>query len=153
MQHLTVYLFLENCSICFWWYLHPSSGAHTTVFTVSGICQTVTATYRCCGRIVTGLSAVWELYWFVLVQLRQLLLMMGGDITRNMWSSFPKINRLCDVAYCWKYTKMNMQLNFRALIQWPFQSQLNYNNLIFFISYETGADMHEIVTETVSLYF
>ena len=26
-------LFLENCSTCFGWYLHPSSGAHTTVFT------------------------------------------------------------------------------------------------------------------------
>ena len=30
-QHDTVYLFLENCSICFGWYLHPSSGARTTV--------------------------------------------------------------------------------------------------------------------------
>ena len=38
MQHYTVYLFLENCSTCFGWYLHPSSGAHTTVFTVSGTC-------------------------------------------------------------------------------------------------------------------
>jgi len=32
MQHYTVYLFLENCSTCFEWYLHRSSGAHTTVF-------------------------------------------------------------------------------------------------------------------------
>ena len=39
MQHYTVHLFLENR-----WYLHPSSGTHTTVFTVSGTCQTVTAT-------------------------------------------------------------------------------------------------------------
>jgi hypothetical protein len=31
-----------NCSTCFGWYLHPSSGAHTTVFTASGICHTVT---------------------------------------------------------------------------------------------------------------
>ena len=23
-----IYLFLENCSTCFGWYLHPSSGAH-----------------------------------------------------------------------------------------------------------------------------
>jgi len=36
----------ENCSTYFGWYLHPSSGAHTTVFTASGICQTVTATCR-----------------------------------------------------------------------------------------------------------
>ena len=41
MQHYTVYLFLENCSTCFGWYLLPSSGAHTTLFTVSGTCQTV----------------------------------------------------------------------------------------------------------------
>ena len=41
-----------NCSTCFGWYLHPSSGAHTTLSTASGTCQTVTAT--CCyrGRVV-----------------------------------------------------------------------------------------------------
>jgi len=37
MQLYTVYLILENCSTCFGWY-HPSSGAHITLFTVSGIC-------------------------------------------------------------------------------------------------------------------
>jgi len=41
MQRYTVYLFLENCSTCFGWYLHPSSGAHTTVSTESGTGQTV----------------------------------------------------------------------------------------------------------------
>ena len=35
-----------NCSLCFGWYLHPSSGAHITVSTASGICHTVTATCR-----------------------------------------------------------------------------------------------------------
>ena len=35
-----------NCSTCFGWYHHPSSGAHITVSTVSGIIETVTAT--CC---------------------------------------------------------------------------------------------------------
>jgi hypothetical protein len=43
-----------NCSTCFGWYLHPSSGAHTTVFTASGICQTVTATCRYSGRSING---------------------------------------------------------------------------------------------------
>jgi hypothetical protein len=33
-----------NCSTCFGRYFHPSSGAHTTVSTASGICHTVTAT-------------------------------------------------------------------------------------------------------------
>ena len=58
MQHL----FLENCTTRFGWYLHPPSGAHITVFTASGTCQTVTATCRYCGRVGTGLSVVWELY-------------------------------------------------------------------------------------------
>ena len=34
-----------NCSTCFGWYHHSSSGAQTTVSTASGICQTVTATW------------------------------------------------------------------------------------------------------------
>jgi len=46
MQRYTVYSFLENCSTCFRWYPHPSSGAHTTASTASGTCQTVTATCR-----------------------------------------------------------------------------------------------------------
>ena len=41
----------RNCSTCFRWYLHPSSGAQTTVSTASVICQTVTFTcrYRLCN--------------------------------------------------------------------------------------------------------
>jgi hypothetical protein len=51
-----------NCSTCFGWYFHPSSGAHTTVSTASGICHTVTAI--CCyrGRVGTGLSVLWMAY-------------------------------------------------------------------------------------------
>jgi hypothetical protein len=48
-QHdATIYsLFMSvNCSTCFGWYLHPSSGAHITVSTASGISVTVTATCR-----------------------------------------------------------------------------------------------------------
>ena len=53
-QVATLYsLFISvNCSTCFRWYLHPSSGAHTTVSRASGTCQTVTATCR----IATGSS-------------------------------------------------------------------------------------------------
>ena len=40
-----------NCATCFGWYFHPSSGAHTTVSTESGICHTVTATCRYRGRV------------------------------------------------------------------------------------------------------
>ena len=37
-----------------------------------------------------------------------MLLMMGGDTTRNMYSSFPEINKLCNFASCWKYIKRNI---------------------------------------------
>ena len=43
-----------NCSTCFEWYLHPSSGAHTTLSTASGNCQTVAATCRYRGRVGTS---------------------------------------------------------------------------------------------------
>jgi len=47
-QVATVYsLFISaNRSTCFVWYLHPSSGAHNTVSTVSGITETFTVTCR-----------------------------------------------------------------------------------------------------------
>ena len=34
--------------------------------------------------------------------------MMGGDTIRNMYSSFPEINKLCNVASYWKYIKRNI---------------------------------------------
>jgi hypothetical protein len=48
----------ENCSTCFKWYLHPSSGVHITVSTACGICHAVTATCRYRGRVGTGLSVL-----------------------------------------------------------------------------------------------
>jgi len=53
-QDATIYnLFISvNRSTCFRWYLHPSSGAHVTVFIASGIIQTVTDT--CHERDWTG---------------------------------------------------------------------------------------------------
>jgi len=51
-----------NRSTCFGWYPHPSSEAHTTVSTASGICHTVTATCRYRGRDGTGLSMLWLAY-------------------------------------------------------------------------------------------
>ena len=38
---VTQFIISGNCFTCFGWYLHPSSGAHTTVSTASGICHTV----------------------------------------------------------------------------------------------------------------
>jgi len=37
-----------------------------------------------------------------------MLLMMGGDATRNMYSSFPEINKMRNVASCWKYIETNI---------------------------------------------
>jgi hypothetical protein len=51
-----------NCSTCFGWYIHPSSGAHTTVSTASGICHTVITICRFRGRVGTGLSVLWVAY-------------------------------------------------------------------------------------------
>jgi hypothetical protein len=51
MQRYTVYLYLETALTCFGWYFHPSSEAHTTVSTASGICHTVTAICRNRGRV------------------------------------------------------------------------------------------------------
>jgi hypothetical protein len=48
-----------NCSTCFGWYFHPSSGAHTTVSSASGICHNVTVICRYRGRVGTGLSVLW----------------------------------------------------------------------------------------------
>jgi hypothetical protein len=62
MQRYTVYLHLENRSTRFGWYFHPSSGAHTTISTASGICHTVTAIYRYRGRVGTSLSVLWVAY-------------------------------------------------------------------------------------------
>jgi hypothetical protein len=57
--NVTQFILSENCSTCFEWYHHPSSGVQTTVSTASGICHTVTATCRYRGRVGTGLSVLW----------------------------------------------------------------------------------------------
>ena len=41
--NVTKFILSGNCSTCFGWYHHTSSGAQTTVSTASGICQTVIA--------------------------------------------------------------------------------------------------------------
>jgi hypothetical protein len=63
-QHATSHsLFISgNCSTCIGWHFHPSSGAHTTVSTASGICHTVTAICRHHGRVGSGLSVLWVAY-------------------------------------------------------------------------------------------
>ena len=47
-----------NCSTCFGRYLHPSSGAHTTLSTATGTCQTGSATCRYRGRVGTSVPTL-----------------------------------------------------------------------------------------------
>jgi hypothetical protein len=63
-QDVTLHsLFISgNCSTCFGWYFHPSTGAHTTLSTASGICHAVTAICRYRGRVGTGLSVLCVAY-------------------------------------------------------------------------------------------
>jgi hypothetical protein len=61
MQRYTVYFILKLLYM-FQWYFHPSSGAHTTVSTVSCICHTVTAVCRYREKVGTGLSVLWVAY-------------------------------------------------------------------------------------------
>jgi hypothetical protein len=103
-----VYYISINCSACFGWWFHPSSGAHITNYSIwywsdrlyylplswSGWnCPTTTegsgdglTSARCCNY-------------------SHVLLMMGGITTRNVQSSLRKSNRLYVVASCWTITK------------------------------------------------
>jgi hypothetical protein len=72
-----------NCSTCFEWYFHPSSGAHTTVSTASGVCHTVTATCRYRGRVGIGFSVPWEAY--------------------GTCRAVSRYNKLCNVPSCLIY--------------------------------------------------
>jgi len=65
-SNVTQFILSGNCSTCFEWYHHTSSGAHTTVSTASGICHTVTAICRYRGRVGTGLSVLWVAYVIII---------------------------------------------------------------------------------------
>ena len=56
--NVTQFILSGNCSTCFGWYHHPSSGAQTTVSTASGICHTLIDTCRYRGGVGTGLSVL-----------------------------------------------------------------------------------------------
>jgi hypothetical protein len=58
IQRYSLFIF-GKCSTYFGWYFRPSSGAHTTVSTASGICHAVTAICRYRVRDGTGLSVLW----------------------------------------------------------------------------------------------
>jgi len=60
--NITQFILSGNCSACFGWYHHPSTGGQTTVSTAPGICHTFIVICPYCGRVGTGLSALWVAY-------------------------------------------------------------------------------------------
>jgi len=94
-----------NCSTCFGWYFRPSSGAHTTVSTASGICHTVTAICRYRGRVGTGLSVLWVAVDTVVCAPDD-----GWKYHPKHVEQFPDINELCNVASCWMYEYIGILL-------------------------------------------
>jgi hypothetical protein len=113
-----------NCSTCFGRYHHPSSGAQTTVFTASGICHTITLRlswkswnwFECAVHTQTGFISstiaadssngvknnrcsryiCLRSWWWVVYHEKQV-------------EQFPDINKLCNVASCWIYIRINMK--------------------------------------------
>jgi len=123
--NVTQFILSGNCSTCFGWYHHPSSGVQTTLCTASGICHTVTATCRYRGRVGTGLSVLWLAY-----ATRSTLKPAGGSngvtnircckyscLHSWWWVVVPpetcravsRYNKLCNVASCWIYIKIFLQ--------------------------------------------
>jgi len=105
-QTATIYsLFISaNCSTCFGWYLHPSSGAHITVSTVFGIIETVTATCR-------------EHDWMGTVPIQSRAPDDGWRYHPKHIKQFADINKLYFVASCWIiidiYSAMHGPLNIK----------------------------------------
>ena len=67
-SNVTQFILSGNCPSCFGWYIHPPSGAQTTVSTASGICHAVTAICRFCERFPIIRSANNCIYsiWYLL---------------------------------------------------------------------------------------
>jgi len=90
-------------------YFHPSSGAHTTVSTASGICHTLTADSSsgvtntiCCRYSLCAPDDGWKYH-------------------PKHVEQFPDINKLCNVASCWIYIyiywnilKMHVPINIKS---------------------------------------
>ena len=123
-----------NCSTCFGWYLHPSSGAHTTVSTASGVCHTVTATMPCAlveklELLCTCTSSTRAAAVAVAVTVWQMpdavdTVVCGPD---DGWryhpkyvGQFPDINKQCKVASCYIYIGKYLYIRCRK----PFSHEL-----------------------------
>jgi len=105
----TIYILCKsaNCSTCFGWFLHPSSGAHITLSTVSGIIETVTVTCHECDWMGTPIQSHSR-------QVTVTVLLMPDTVDTVIcapddgWRYHPKhveqfadLHKLYIVAYCW----------------------------------------------------
>jgi hypothetical protein len=109
-----------NCSTYFGQYFHPSSEAHPTVSTASGICHIVTAICRYRGVLWVAYATHSTLKPVPTFPWKRQIAVTVWQITDavdtvvcapdNGWKyqpkyveQFPDINKLCNVAYCWIY--------------------------------------------------
>ena len=168
VQHYTVYIFLEYCSICFGWYLHPSSGAQITVFTVSGTCQTIIATCSYYGRVETALhsqpaaagssngltstrhckySCLCSWWWVEITP----------ETCRSIFQK--KIN--CNIASCWKYFKrnilamhrpLNVKFGWFILPSFSFSLFTRNNHILFSVWWSVESWSWSIVISSVTLW-
>jgi hypothetical protein len=107
-----------NCSTCFVGYFHPSSGAHTTVSTASGICHAVTAICRYRGRVGTnrfecavgGVRQIPDAVDTVVCTRDD-----GWKYHTKHVEQFPDINKLCNVASCWIYEYIGILLGVHCI--------------------------------------
>ena len=111
-------LFISGkCSTCFGWYLHPSSGAHTTVSTESGICQVIQQDATLHSLFISG----------------NCFTCFGWYLHPKHVEQFPDINKLCNVASCWIYSGIFLRctdpwtLNVWNISRNGYRSQLTSN--------------------------
>jgi len=94
-----------SCSTCFGCYLHPSSGAHTTVSTASGICHTVTAT--CHYRRRVGTQERIQLYLQHLVFVTPLLLPATIMVELELRRTYNCIYSIWYLSHCYCYLPLS----------------------------------------------
>ena len=93
----------------------PSSGAHTTVSTESGTCQTVTSTRRYGGRVgtacISNSSTIVEGISNGLTSVDAVDTVVcapddGWRYHPKHVEQFPEINKVCNVTSCWIYIRI-----------------------------------------------
>jgi hypothetical protein len=118
-QNATLHnLFISgNCSTCFGWHFHPSSGVHATVSTASVICHTVTAICRYRGRVGTGLSVLWVAWQIPDAEVTVACTPDDGwKCLPKHVEQFPDINKLCNVASCWMHEYIGILLGVHPIL-------------------------------------